>query len=60
MASSCDADTIFRAFTACPNDVKTLILDVREQKHHKRLHLNQAYCIRLASDGKALVVGTMR
>ena len=58
MASSCDADAIFRVFTACPHDIKTLILDVRSSKLHKRLHLNQAYCIRLASDGKALVVSS--
>ncbi|GAX75987.1 hypothetical protein CEUSTIGMA_g3430.t1 [Chlamydomonas eustigma] len=55
MAVACDADAIFRVFTACPHDVKTLIVDVRQSKHHKRLHINQSYNIRLASDGKALV-----
>ena len=56
MATACDHDAIFRIFTACPHDVKTLILDVRHMKCHKRLHLNQSYSIRLASDGKTLVV----
>ncbi|KAG1657423.1 hypothetical protein FOA52_011793 [Chlamydomonas sp. UWO 241] len=54
-ASSCDADAIFMVFTACAHDVKTLILDVRPYKLFKREHVNQAFCVRVSADGKALV-----
>lgn len=56
MASACDEDAIFRVFTACPNDVKTLVLDARAQKHFKRLHVAGSYSVRVSSDGKALLV----
>lgn len=49
-------DGFFRVFTACPNDPKTFILDVRPQKEFVKQHVMQAYCIRLAANGKALLV----
>lgn len=36
-AKSVDADAIFRVFTACANDPKTLLLDVRPQKEYKKV-----------------------
>lgn len=51
---SVDADAIFRVFTACPNDVKALILDVRPHKEFKKSHITQAFCVRLSSNGKVL------
>lgn len=40
-AKSVDADVIFRVFTACPEDFKTLIVDVRPYKEFKKKHVNQ-------------------
>eukprot|EP00879_Flechtneria_rotunda_P027734 GHRR01029724.1.p1 GENE.GHRR01029724.1~~GHRR01029724.1.p1 ORF type:complete len:223 (+),score=59.61 GHRR01029724.1:1121-1789(+) len=53
-ARTVDADGIFKVFTACPNDPKTLILDVRPYKEFKKKHINQAYCIRVSTNGKVL------
>jgi len=53
-AKSIDVDGVFKVFTACPNDPKTLLLDVRDHKDFKRKHINQAYCIRLSKNGKVL------
>jgi len=50
------ADTIFRVFTACPGDVRTLILDVRSYKEFSKKHVIGAYCIRLSANGKVLLV----
>jgi dual specificity MAP kinase phosphatase len=36
-AKAVDADAIFRVFTACANDPKTLLLDVRPQKEYKKV-----------------------
>lgn len=49
-------DGFFRVFTACPQDPKTFILDVRSQKDFVKQHVMQAYCIRLAANGRALLV----
>eukprot|EP00877_Chromochloris_zofingiensis_P008595 jgi/Chrzof1/398/Cz01g14120.t1 len=49
-----DAETLFRTFTACPNDPKTLLLDVRPNKDFKRRHINQAFNVRLSSNGRVL------
>jgi dual specificity MAP kinase phosphatase len=51
------ADAIFRVFTACPTDPRTLILDVRDRKHFERApgHVAGAYCIRLSSNGAVLL-----
>ncbi|KAL6765845.1 MAP kinase phosphatase 5 [Haematococcus lacustris] len=56
MDTSVDVDTLFRLFTVPLTDfVKTtLILDVRDQKSFKRGHVNQAYCVRLSTNGKVL------
>ena len=35
------ADALFRAFTACPQGPRTLLLDVRSQKAFKRKHILQ-------------------
>jgi len=43
-------------FTACQGDPKTLILDVRSSKDYARKHVMQAYNIRLAASGAALLV----
>ena len=50
-------DGLFRLFTACPDDTKTFILDVRPQKEFQKSHIMQSYCIRLAANGQALLVG---
>lgn len=50
------SDGFFRVFTACPLDPKTFILDVRSQKDFAKHHVMQAYNIRLAANGKALLV----
>ncbi len=52
-------DGFFRVFTSCPQDPKTFILDVRSQKEFAKQHVMQAYSIRLAANGKALLVRLM-
>ena len=52
-------DGFFRVFTACAGDPKTLILDVRGNKDYGRKHVMQAYNIRLAANGQALLVRTL-
>lgn len=56
------AAEIFRVFTACPTDPRTLLLDVRDRKHYARPpgHIAGAYCIRLSSNGQVLLGGRMR
>lgn len=51
------ADALFRVFTACPTDPRTLILDVRPHKQFDRApgHVAGAYCIRLSANGAALL-----
>ncbi|GAB4815324.1 hypothetical protein N2152v2_002370 [Parachlorella kessleri] len=49
------ADAVFRVFTACPGDVRTLILDVRPYKEFSKKHVIGAYCIRLSANGKVLL-----
>ena len=49
-------DGFFRVFTACAGDPKTLMLDVRSNKDYARKHVLQAYNIRLAANGQALLV----
>lgn len=53
-AKAVDADVIFKAFTACGKDPKTLLLDVRPHKDYKKGHINQAFNPRLATNGKFL------
>ncbi len=55
-AKAVDVDTIFRYFTACPEDLPTLLLDLRPNKDFKKRHVNQAYNVRLSANGKALLV----
>ena len=52
-------DGLFRLFTACPDDPKTFILDVRPQKDFQKSHIMQSYCIRLAANGQALLVSIL-
>ena len=52
-------DGLFRLFTACPDDPKTFILDVRPQKEFQKSHIMQSYCIRLAANRQALLVSTV-
>lgn len=51
------ADVLFRVFTACPTDPRTLILDVRPHKQFDRApgHVAGAYSIRLSSNGAVLL-----
>lgn len=49
-------DMLFRVFTACPGDARTLIVDVRPLKEYNKNHILQSYCIRLSANGKALLV----
>ena len=51
------AETILRVFAACPADTRTLLLDVRPNKDFKKKHVLLAYSIRLAANGKTLLVG---
>jgi len=53
-AKPVDVDSIFKVFTACPNDPSTLLLDVRPHKEFKKGHINQAFNPRLATNGKFL------
>lgn len=56
MATSCDADLIFRIFT---DDLKEwIIIDARPQKDFKKYHINQAFCVRLSTNGKVLAVSS--
>lgn len=54
MASSCDADELFRLFTLPASDFfkSYLIIDLRDVKQFSKGHLNQAFCVRLSSNGK--------
>jgi len=54
-AAAADADAVFRLYTACAGDPRTLIVDVRPAKAFKRGHLLQAYCVRASADGGALL-----
>lgn len=50
------ADALFRAcFTGCPQDPRTLLLDVRSQKAFKRKHILQAFCVRVPASGETLL-----
>ncbi|KAI3430229.1 hypothetical protein D9Q98_004826 [Chlorella vulgaris] len=50
-----DADAIFRSFTACPDDPKTLIVDVRPRNRWEKGHIAGSYCIRKPSSGETLL-----
>lgn len=53
-AKSVDVHGIFKVFTACPDDIRTLLLDVRPNKDFKKLHVNQAYNVRVSTNGRVL------
>jgi hypothetical protein len=55
-AKKVDAHAVFRAFTACPDDPKTLILDVRANKDFKKKHVCLSYNVRLSTNGRVLAV----
>ncbi len=55
-AKSCDADLIFRIFTACPHDIPTILIDTRPNKEFKHLHIAGAFCVRLSTNGQVLAV----
>ena len=48
-AKGCGPDALFRVFTACIHDEKSLILDLRPAKEFQKGHVQLAYCIRLCS-----------
>jgi rhodanese-related sulfurtransferase len=50
-----DADAIFRSFAACPDDPKTLIVDVRPRNRWEKGHIAGSYCIRKPSSGETLL-----
>lgn len=52
---SAAAVDVFQIFTALERDTKTYLLDIRPQKDFKKKHILQAYSIRLAANGKALL-----
>ena len=58
--ASATAETILRVFTACTGDTRNLLLDVRPNKDFKKKHVLLAYNIRLAANGKTLLVKTCR
>jgi hypothetical protein len=51
-----DASAIFSCFSACKNDPKTLLLDVRPQKQWQKSHVALSYSIRLSANGRVLLV----
>jgi dual specificity MAP kinase phosphatase len=53
---SVGADAIFRLFTACPDDPKVYVLDVRPNKQFLKRHVIASYSIRLAANGTTLLV----
>ena len=55
-AKAVGPDALFRKFTACPADPRVLLLDVRPAKDFRKHHVAEAYNIRLAANGKALLV----
>lgn len=57
MASSCDVDEVFRLFTIPAGDFfkSYLIVDIRDKKYFEKGHINQAFCVRLAANGQALL-----
>ena len=56
--TSASAEDVFQVYTAVEQDVKTYVLDVRPLKDFKKSHFLQAYSIRLAANGRALLVRT--
>jgi hypothetical protein len=50
-----DADAVFRVFAACPADIKTLIIDVRDKKKWDKGHIAGSYCIRKPGSGDTLL-----
>ncbi|KAL6767969.1 hypothetical protein ACKKBF_B37295 [Auxenochlorella protothecoides x Auxenochlorella symbiontica] len=52
---SCAHDAIFRTFTRCGEDPLTLLVDLRPAKEFLKRHIALSYCIRLTSNGQALV-----
>ena len=55
-AKAVPADALFRVFTACAADPRPLVIDVRgDKKKWDRGHVAGAYCIRVPSNGAALL-----
>lgn len=57
---SAAAVDVFQIVTALERDTKTYLLDIRPQKDFKKKHILQAYSIRLAANGKALLVSSIQ
>ncbi len=53
---SASAESVFQVFTAADSDTKVFLLDVRPLKDFKKKHILQAYSVRLAANGRALLV----
>ncbi|KAG2482605.1 hypothetical protein HYH03_018489 [Edaphochlamys debaryana] len=53
-AKSCDVDQVFRIFTALPQDIATILIDVRPQKEFKLNHIAGAFNVRLSTNGQVL------
>lgn len=54
-AKVCGADALFRVFTACVHDYKSLILDLRPAKDFQKGHVQLSYCVRLSANGEVLL-----
>lgn len=48
-------EDVFKKYTRLSRERKCFVLDVRPYKDWKRRHLLLSYCVRLSSNGKALV-----
>ena len=53
---SCAADAILRVFTACPQDIRTIVMDVRGYKQFAKGHVAGSFSVRVSSNGAALLV----
>jgi len=46
-----DAEALFRVYTACDGDRRTVLLDLRDRSRFSKAHLRTAFCVRLTSGG---------
>lgn len=54
-ARSCGPEAVFRAFTRCAGEPHVYLLDVRPSKEFAKAHIAHSYCIRLTSNGQAVI-----
>lgn len=51
----CSIEDVFKTYTRLSKDRQCFVIDVRPYKDWKRRHLLLSFCVRLSSNGKALV-----